>query len=122
LPEAKEVNIDNADNSTDEVNPSKIYYIYKKGYKYLYMGESVEGGVNCDVIDLVPEKKDAQYFKIKMSISKKDRSVVNFTIFDRQGNRFKYTILKFTPNVKVDDSFFVFDTKKYPNVSVNELR
>jgi outer membrane lipoprotein carrier protein len=121
LPESNEVTIDDADQSTDEVNPSRIYFIYKKGYKYLYMGEQTEGGNVCDMIDLVPEKKDAQYFKIKMAISKKDKSIVNFTIFDKQGNRFKYTITKFTPNAKVDDAFFTFDVKKHPKVSQTKL-
>ena len=121
LPESKEVNVDNADANSDEVNPSKIYYVYKKGYKYLYLGESTEGTTLCDMVDLVPEKRDAQYFKIKMAISKKDKSVVNFTIFDKQGNKFKYTITKFVPNAKVDDSIFAWDTKKHPGVEVIKL-
>jgi len=38
LPEEKEVNIDNFDaNADDVVNPSKIFDIYKKGYKYMYL-------------------------------------------------------------------------------------
>jgi len=122
LPEAKEVNIDNADPESNEVNPSKFYDMYKKGYKYLSLGEQTEGGVLCDIVDLVPEKKDAQYFKIKMMIARKDRSVVSFTMFDKTGNRFKYTITKFSPNAKIEDSDFVFDVKKYPGTEVIELR
>jgi outer membrane lipoprotein carrier protein len=122
LPEAKEVNIDNADPANDEVNPSKFYDIYHKGYKYLYLGEKTESNVPCDMVDLVPEKKDAQIFKITMVIAKKDRSVHNFTIFERTGNRFKYTITKFTPNAKIEDNYFTFDPKKYPGVEVVELR
>src|SRR6186713_1430756 len=47
LPEAKEVNIDNFDPNSDEINPSKIYDTYKKGYKYLYLQDKTEGGVLC---------------------------------------------------------------------------
>jgi outer membrane lipoprotein carrier protein len=122
LPEAKEVNIDNYDPSSQDVNPSKIYEIYKKGFKYLYLQDKTEGGVVCEEIDLVPEKKDAQYFKIKMFINKKDKSIQSWTMFDKGGNRYKYTIAKFNPNVKVDDSFFNFDPKKYPGVEVIDLR
>ncbi|MBS1487936.1 MAG: outer membrane lipoprotein carrier protein LolA [Bacteroidetes bacterium] len=122
LPEQKEVNIDDFDPKSDDLNPSKIFEMYKKGFKYLLLGQQTEGGVPCDEVDLVPEKKDAQYFKIKMLISKKDRSVQSWTMFDRGGNRYKYTITKFTPNVKVDDSFFDFDLKKHPGVSPNDLR
>src|SRR4051812_36633627 len=82
LPEAKEVNIDNYDPNSNDVNPSKIYEIYKKNCKYLYLEDKNEGGVMCEIIDLVPEKKDAQYFKIRMSINKKDKSIHSWTMFD----------------------------------------
>lgn len=122
LPANKEVNIDNFDPKSEDLNPSKFYDMYKKGFKYLLMGDKTEAGVACDEIDLVPEKKDAQYFKVKMMISKKDKSVQNFTMFDRSGNKYKYVITKFTPNVKVDDAYFAFDPKKYPGVEVIDLR
>jgi outer membrane lipoprotein carrier protein len=122
LPDAKEVNIDNYDQNSDDINPFKIYEIYKKNFKYLYLQEKTEGGVLCEEIDLVPEKKDAQYFKIKMFISKKDKTVQGFTMFDKGGNRYKYTITKFVPNSKVEDTFFAFDPKKYPGVEIIDLR
>jgi outer membrane lipoprotein carrier protein len=122
LPSEKEVNIDNFDPKSEDLNPTKIFEMYKKGFKYLLTGEKTEAGTSCDEIDLVPEKKDAQYFKIKMLISKKDKSVQSWTMFDRGGNRYKYAITKFTPNIKVEDVFFNFDTKKFPGVNVNDLR
>jgi len=106
IPSAKEVTVDNYDANTNEINPSKIYEIYKKGYKYLHNGERTEGGVVVEEIDLVPEKKDAQFFKIKMIIGKKDRSIQSWTMMDKSGNKYKYTISKFTPNVTVADTFF----------------
>lgn len=122
LPSAKEVNIDNFDPGADDINPSKIFDMYKKGFKYLYLADKTENGVLCEEIDLVPEKKDAQYFKIKMMISKKDKSIMSWTMFDKSGNRYKYSITKFVSNLKVDDSFFTFDPKKYPGVEVIDLR
>ncbi|HEY3429768.1 MAG TPA: outer membrane lipoprotein carrier protein LolA [Cyclobacteriaceae bacterium] len=122
LPAAKEVNIDNYDPNSEDINPSKIYEVYKKGYKYLHMGDKTEGGVPCEEIDLVPEKKDAQFFKIKMIINKKDKSIQSWTMFDKGGNKYKYTISKFTPNVTIADTFFTFDPKKYPGVEIIDLR
>ncbi|MCE2733090.1 MAG: outer membrane lipoprotein carrier protein LolA [Flammeovirgaceae bacterium] len=122
LPAAKEVNIDNYDPSSEEINPSKIYEAYKKGFKYVYLSDKTESGVVCEEIDLVPEKKDAQFFKIKMMIGKKDKSIQSWTMFDRNGNKYKYTITKFTPNSSITDAFFTFDLKKYPGVDVIDLR
>lgn len=122
LPDAKEVNIDNFDPNSDDLNPSKFYDIYKKGFKYIYLEDRTEGGVMCEVVDLVPEKKDAQYYKVRMNIVKKDKSIQSWTMFDKSGNRYKYLITKFTPNYKVEDTFFTFDPKKYPGVEVIDLR
>lgn len=122
LPDAREVNIDNYDPNSDDINPSKIFEMYKKGFKYIYLQDKTENGIPCEEIDLVPEKKDAQYFKIKMYISKKDKTLQSFTMFDKSGNQFKYTLTKFNPNANVPDSFFTFDPKKYPGVDIIDLR
>jgi outer membrane lipoprotein-sorting protein len=122
LPEAKEVNIDNYDPTSEDINPSKMHEVYKKGFKYLYLQDKTEAGVLCEEIDLVPEKKDAQYFKVKMFINKKDKTIQSFTLFDKGGNRYKYTISKFVPNPKLEDAYFTFDPKKYPGVDVVDLR
>lgn len=123
LPDAKEVNIDNFDaDSEEEINPSKIFDIYKKGFKYIYQADKTENGVLCEEIDLVPEKKDAKFFKIKMMINKKDKSLSSFTLFDKSGNRYRYAITKFNPSIKIDDSYFAFDPKKYPGVEIVDLR
>jgi outer membrane lipoprotein-sorting protein len=122
LPSAKEVNIDNYDANSEDVNPSKIYELYKKNFKYLYLQDKVEGGVMCEEIDLVPEKKDAQFFKIKMFINKKSKNIQSWVMFDKGGNRYKYSITKFNPGANVDDNYFTFDPKKYPGVEVIDLR
>lgn len=122
LPDAKEVNIDNFDPDSEDLNPSKFYEIYKKGFKYLYLEDKMEDGVLCEVVDLVPEKRDAQYFKVRMNIIKKDKSIHNWTMFDKAGNLYKYTITKFNPTAKLDDASFSFDPRKYPGVEVIDLR
>jgi outer membrane lipoprotein-sorting protein len=122
LPEVKEVNIDNYDKNSGDINPLKIYEIYQKDFKYLYIQDKTEGGVLCEEVDLVPEKKDAQYFKFKLMIKKKDKVIQSLTMFDKGGNRYKYTITKFVPNVEIADSYFGFDPKKYPGVEVIDLR
>lgn len=122
LPAAKEVNIDHVDKNSEEFAPAQFYDMYKKGFKYLYLGESKQDGLLCDEIDLVPEKKDAQYFKVKIFIAKKDKSVQSWTMYDRVGNKYKYSISKFTPNIKLNETVFSFDPKNYPGVEVIDLR
>ena len=47
-------------------------------------------------------EKGAQYFKIKLLIKKKDKVIHSLTMFDKGGNRYKYTITKFVPNATPD--------------------
>lgn len=122
LPDVNEVNIDTYDPSEDEISPSKIYTAYKEGYKYLYTGDESCNGGSCAVIDLVPNDKDAQFFKIKLYINKKDYSLKSWTMFDKTGNKYKYTINDFNSNINVKESFFTFDATKYPGVEVIDLR
>jgi outer membrane lipoprotein carrier protein len=122
LPAMEEVNIDNYNPEENEITPSKIYTAYEEGYKYIYLEDTKINGTPVSVIDLIPDDKNSQFFKIKLFISNKDNSLVRWTIFDKSGNKYKYTIMKFTPDVKVTDEDFEFDTKKYPGVEVIDLR
>lgn len=122
LPDVNEVNIDTYNPDEDEISPSKIYTAYQKGYKYIYIGDESCNGGTCAVIDLVPNDKDAQFFKIKLFIGKNDYSLKSWTMFDKTGNKYKYTISNFDDSIKVNKSFFTFDASKYPGVEIIDLR
>lgn len=122
LPDVNEVNIDTYNPDEDEISPSKIYDAYQKGYKYLYVGDETENGTAVSVIDLVPNDKDAQFFKIRLFITKKDHSLKSWTMFDKSGNKYKYTIKNFNGKIQPKDSVFSFDATKYPGVEIIDLR
>lgn len=122
LPDINEVNIDNYYPEEGEIAPSKIYDAYKNGYKYILIGNETIESVSHSVIDLVPNDKDAQFFKIKLYISDKDYSLKNWTMFDRSGSKYRYSIKDFDAKNTLNDSMFSFDTAKYPGVEVIDLR
>ncbi len=122
LPDVNEVNIDNYDPDEDEISPSKIYDAYKSGYKYVYIGDETVRGSKHAVIDLVPNDKDAQYFKIKLYISQSDSSLSKWTMFDKSGNQYQYTINNFNSGINPGDSYFEFDESEYPGVEIIDLR
>ncbi|KAA9339657.1 outer membrane lipoprotein carrier protein LolA [Hymenobacter busanensis] len=117
-----EVNISDYDPDDQEISPSQIYTLYKKGYKYAYAGESKEGGVACDVIELSPEDHNNQVYKVRLNVSKADKSVKSWKMFKKNGNRYTFAIKKFEPNVPVDANTFNFDKAKYKGVKVIDLR
>jgi len=117
-----EVNIDNHDPDAGDITPSSIYTIYKEGYKYVLLNQNTISGKQYDVIDLVPNDKDAQYFKIKLEIGHSDHLLRKFTLFDREGSEFAYIISKFNPKADLSNSYFRFDVSKHEGVDVIDLR
>ncbi|MHA4895200.1 LolA family protein [Pedobacter sp. PWIIR3] len=122
LKENKEVQVTDLDNNADAINPAKIFTIYEKGYKYLYVGENKVGAKTYQTIDLTPLDITKTIFKIRLSIDKAAKQISSMLIFDKSGNKYTYNIKSFTPNFKVAETVFAFDAKKYPGVEVVDLR
>ncbi|MEJ5996358.1 outer membrane lipoprotein carrier protein LolA [Pedobacter sp. Du54] len=118
----KEVQISNVDNSSDAINPAKIFTIYEKGFKYLYTGEKKIGAKTYQMIDLSPTDIKKSIFKVRLSIDKVTKQIANVVIFEKNGNTYTYNVKTFLPNIKVPETTFAFDAKKYPGVEVVDLR
>lgn len=118
----KEVQLNHVDNSPNALNPANMFTIYEKGFKHLYVGDSKVNGRTCHVIDLIPLDDKRSFFKVRLQIDKINKLITNALIFDKNGNRYTYSIKSFTPNINVSDSTFTFDSKKYPGVEVVDLR
>ncbi len=117
-----EVTIDNNNPEAGDVTPSSIFNIYKEGYKYLYLNAITEGGKSYDVVDLVPNDKDAQYFKVRIEIGASDRLLRKFTLFDKEGSEYAYLISNFKSDVNLSDSYFVFDASKLSEDQIIDIR
>ncbi len=122
LKEDREVQVTDVDNSSDAINPAKIFTLYEQGFKYLYTGESKIAGKVYQMIDLSPVDTKRSYFKIRLSIDKNAKQIASAVIFEKSGNKYTYEIKSFVPNVKIAESAFSFDAKKYPGVEVVDLR
>ncbi|MFY0650530.1 MAG: outer membrane lipoprotein carrier protein LolA [Cyclobacteriaceae bacterium] len=115
-----EVTISEYDGSEEEISLSNIFTIYKDGYKYLFLAEKDNGKVS--VIDLVPEDRDKDFYKIRMEIQKSDNALKNFRIFDKSGSRYLYKINDFKTNSTIKDADFEFNENRYPGVEIVDFR
>ncbi|GGD45574.1 hypothetical protein GCM10011514_06980 [Emticicia aquatilis] len=106
----------------DALSPTKIYSIYKKGYKYVFVEEVKEGSQLYEVIELSPEDKGSKVAKVQIKVDKKDKSVKSWKVWDKNGKRTVFRVDKFMANAPADDKIFTFDKKKYPGVEVVDLR
>lgn len=122
LKEAKEVQVNTVDMSSDNIKPSEIFTMYEKGFLYRFVGEKTVGSKVEQTIELTPTDKSKEFSKVRLTIDKSAKQIIRSVIFDKSGNQYTYSIRSFTPNPQVTDAYFVFDSKKYPGVEVVDLR
>lgn len=121
LKDDNEVNVSDVDNSSNSINPARIFSIYEKGYKYVALPDIKQGGKVFHVIDLTPTTEGNNFFKIRLTIDKASSQIAKTMVFDKNGNRYSYVIKSLTP-AKVSESIFAFQAGKYPGVEVVDLR
>jgi len=99
-----------------------VFTIYEHGYKYIYNGEVKIKGRTYQEIDLTPEDINKSFFKVRLEIDKAKKQIYSALIFDKNGNRYTYTLRSFVPNIQIPDNTFTFDPKAHKGVEVVDLR
>ncbi|TLU95005.1 outer membrane lipoprotein carrier protein LolA [Dyadobacter sediminis] len=123
IKETNEVNLQDFDpTATGDLDPTKIYSAYKKGFKYAYLKEKKEGNKMLDVVELTSTNKTSQVNKVQIEVNKADNAISSWKIFQKNGQVVTYKVEQFLPDVNVADSFFAFNSKMYPGVEVVDLR
>jgi len=122
LKKDNEVQVNNADNSGEGLNPAQVFTIYEHGYKYIYTGDKTISGKVYQEIDLTPEDISKSFFKVRLLIDKVKKQIYSALIFDKNGNRYTYTLKSFVPNIQVPENTFAFDAKAHKGVEVVDLR
>ncbi len=76
-------------------------------------------------IEMTPIDKSKPFFKIYVYVAEKKKGnlqVYQIKVFEKNGNKYTYTMSKLVENKKIDDAFFEFKTANYPHVEVVDLR
>jgi hypothetical protein len=123
--DANEVNVDYYVPDEGDMSPKNIYNAYKQGYKYRFLEEKRQGSRIYNVVELQPENPsdpDKIFYRVVLNIDQEDDLIQDWSMYDRAGNIFTYTILGFNPNFNADDAMFVFDASRFPGVEVVDLR
>ncbi len=118
LKEEDEVQLSNAGNSADDINPAQLFNFNKNTYIRKYAG--LQGGRH--VVDLQPLSKKGNLVRIRLFVDKTATALNSAVITDKSGNTHQYTISNFNANYKAPQGLFNFDTKKHPGVELVDLR
>lgn len=121
--EAKEVQLSAYNPSEQSMSPAKLLTnFYEKEYNYSYKGEQKEQGKSCDLIELTPKTISEKVLKIELLVDKNAHMIAGGTYWEKNGNKYQYSISNFTPNANVPDTYFAWDPKAHPGVETVDLR
>ncbi|MGE8242628.1 lipoprotein chaperone [compost metagenome] len=118
----KEVEISEASNSTNEINPTNIFSFYTSGFKYALAGTEKVKGMSLSVVELTPIDSKKNYSKIKLRVNKTNNLIYDTAIFDKSGNRYTYTLNAQEGNKAITSSFFTFNKSNYSGFDIVDLR
>lgn len=117
---SNEVQITKFEESANTITPQKMFTnFYDKDFLYK-LNES--GSKTLQEVELTPIDKTKTFFKVLVDIDKKSQTISSSKIFEKNGNRYTYTVSSIKTNTSIADDLFVFDAKKYPSVEVVDLR
>ena len=105
------------------LNPKTIFDMYKRGTNYKYIGETMDmKGRKVHEVELIPQAKNSEMTKIVMQISPVDYMPVKIHISYKNNIENIIHINQYKKNANLADSVFVFDSKKYPEIEIIDLR
>ncbi len=122
MKESNEVQISDNKPMVDAISPTTIFTMYEKGFKSKFLAEKKVAGKAIQLIELTPDDNKKNYIKIQLTIDKVGKYVSEAKVFDKNGNIYTYSIVKFTPNATLTDDLFSFNKAKYPGVEIVDLR
>jgi len=122
-----EINITKPKPSTEKdesfmSNPRDIFKVYDKDFKSKLIKQDMVAGIPTYEIDLYPIDLKSKYSRIRMEINKNNFQIISIKVFAKDGMQYFLEFSNFSTNTEIADTEFVFDTKKYPNAEVNDMR
>jgi outer membrane lipoprotein-sorting protein len=116
LPEDNECYIDLLEDLDNTLNPSEIFTIWKKGFKFKYMDKTIVNSQTIHIIKMFPSQPDKSNFHtIIMKINESLKLITEASVKTKDGVTIKTTISKLTSNPKINVNQFSWDADSHPN-------
>ncbi len=120
---ANEVQLTKFDPSSNTITPQKMFTnFYDKDFLYKLNGDKKEGSKVVQEIELTPVDKTKTFFKVLVNVDKATKNIVSSKVFEKNGDRYIYTVNSMKTNTDLPESLFTFDAKKHSGVEVVDLR
>ena len=122
--ETNEVTLNDPAEMDQELDPTKIFTQYEKGFKVQFVEEKTDAtGTVVQVVKLFPTDAGKKpYHTVVLTVDKAKNEPKSVQVLYKDGNIVTYTLKKFTANAALADALFTFEKAKYPGVEVNDMR
>ncbi len=120
-PDDEEIQVNNADPSKNAFSFLNLLTSVNSDYNAKLIKTIKEGGKSFYIVDLVPVKTQS-YYKVRLKVDKAMSWVSEATIFEKDNTKYVFTVVKFVSNLDLPANYFSFDTSKYPDADVVDLR
>ena len=122
-----EVQIDNVYEEDEEelssLSPRDVLSKYDDGsHIYAITHEGRENNQKITQIEFKPVDEDADYSKMRLTISKNSNEILRMKIFNKDGSRYTIEVKEIFSNKTYSPDVFIFDPSKYPNIYIEDLR
>jgi outer membrane lipoprotein-sorting protein len=110
------------DSGSELMDPSSLFSIYEKGFTSKFIAEKNVGGKPVYQIDLFPDKKEYDVSKISIEINKTTMMIQSAQLYGTDGNIYGIVVKKMETDKDFTDTEFTFDSRKFPDVEIIDLR
>jgi outer membrane lipoprotein-sorting protein len=121
IKEADEIHINNVSPDEDNISFNKLLTNYNKDFRSKLIREDKLNKEDVYIIDLMP-LKGKSYHRVRLTISKNKKQILNATIYDKNGTTYSYVVKKFTTDIPLKDDFFTFRTSDHPKAEIIDMR
>lgn len=125
IPQSNEVSISKPSKKKDDSflkDPSQLFNLYTKDYKFRLLGETTINSRNCYEIDLYPIEMHKNYSIIKLLIDKEKLELVSAKVVMKSGVHYLLTVRNFNNQAQATDKDFSFNISAYKGIEVIDLR
>ena len=121
VPDVNEVSITNpSEKELAETNPLALLQAYKNNSTVRYAANS--NSKTTQTIELIPKAKISDFQKIMVVVNKANNYPQSIQMTDKKGMISTLLLSQFKTGIKTNNNTFVFITKNYKDIEINDLR
>ena len=125
LKKNNEIQINDTDpnDANSFLTPKDLLRRYEKGdFLYAVIDKIASNGRVLTQIEFKPKDKKSEYAKLRVSIDEKAGTIDSIKAIAKDGSRYTFQIVRFTPDKAFVPGYFMLDPAKFPGAHVEDLR